>query len=203
MTHYSQDDLAAMIERYNNELMAAYGNRYNTPAPPPVTEPIVPDAESEAEDTPSQPSTDVFEKTPVEEEPPTEKRPSELTDIGRLQVRVSTENEAVPIVGAIVTVTNDRGELMRLVTTNENGLTDIIELPTKDRALSLTPGNIAPYAVYTIDVTADGYFQKRFTDLPIYGGVTAIQSVAMIPLPEAGDDDIVLQYPQNGGPTML
>ncbi len=189
MATYNNEDLQRLIDAYSGELMNTYGNRYSSPTKNELyTDKTI---DSSATDSP-----------PIVQDKPQD-TPNELTDIGRLQVRVSTENEAVPIVGAVVTVTDANGNLKQLLTTDGSGLTTIIELPTKDRLLSLSPNNPSPYAVYTIDVTAEGYFQKRFTDLPIYGGVTAVQSVSMIPLPEAGDDDRVLTYPQNGGPTML
>ncbi len=188
MTEYSQEELRRMIDAYSSRLMNTYGEHHVAPSPdlPPV---------------PEEPNTPVIsnDDVPIAHEAPQ----NELTDIGRLQIRVSTENEAIPLVGAVVTVTDADGALMQLLTTDESGLTAIIDLPTKDRELSLSPDNPSPYTVYTVNVTADGYFQKRFTDLPIYGGVTAIQNVSMIPLPEVGDNDIVLTYPQNGGPTML
>lgn len=199
MTQSSHEELDKLIAHYRQELLTTYANR--EPDPEPTIDLPAPPMPSEEESAP--PSADQSD-TPSTGMPPVPREyVSDLTDIGRLQVRVSTENEAIPIAGAVVTVTDPDGALMRLMTTDTNGLTDIIDLPTKPRELSLSPENAQPYATYTINVTADGYFQKRFTDLPIYGGVTAIQSVSMIPLPEAGDDDIVLQYPQNGGPTML
>ncbi|MBR5134526.1 MAG: hypothetical protein IKV35_02895 [Clostridia bacterium] len=122
---------------------------------------------------------------------------NELTDIGFLQIRVSTENQAFPIQGSTVSVTSDRdgaAQLEKVYITDSSGLTPLIELPTKNRNLSLSPSAIVPYAVYNLDVSADGYFPKRFVDLPIYGGVTAIQNVSMIPLPESSGDDIALLY---------
>ena len=129
----------------------------------------------------------------------------EMEDRGYLQVRVSTENQAIPIENANVTVTHTIDEnvyLDRTMITDEDGLTPIIPLYTKNRDLSLTPGNTKPYTSYTIAVTADGYYPERFVDVPIYGGVTSVQSVNLIPLAEGGDDDMVLIYPETG-PTDL
>ena len=193
-----QNDLQALIERYNREMMEQYAS-------------VIPDPER----IPSKPSsselplqsTALLEETqeiPMEIEEqtePDENNNNELIDVGRLQVRVSTENEAIPIPGAVITITKQDGgqtQLIRTVIADDSGLTRFLELPTKDRRLSLEPNHPDPYATYTLDVTADGYFPKRFTDLPIYGGVTAIQNVSMIPLPEGGDRDAVLTYPQSG-----
>ena len=170
-----QIDLQAMIDRYNRELMEQFFHNQpatSTPNIPTATSPFVAD---ETNDT--------------------------YTDIGQLQVRVSIENQAVPIPGAVITITdkqNGNNNLIRTIITNESGLTPFIDLPTKDRLLTLAPGNEDPYAVYTVDVTANGYFPKRFINLPIYGGVSAVQNVSMVPLPENGADDMVLSYPQSG-----
>ncbi len=173
MSDYTSEDLARLIARYTEDFRKQYPTPVQISAP--VTQTVVQPAQS------------------------AESKESELTDIGSLQVRVSTENQAIPIVGASVLVTRNEGDrrlLVRSMITDENGTTELIDLPAKDRALSLSPENVSPFATYNVDVTADGYYRKRFVDLPIYGGVTAIQSVSMIPLPEAAGDENALVYPQ-------
>lgn len=195
MPEYSKDEWQRMIERYSRDMMAQYA------AAATETSEDVPPAQAEVapESEPIEEPDFTAEEANEEDDP---NNPEELTDVGQLQVRVSTENQAVPIPGAVITVTrrqeNGENALIRTMIADDNGLTPIIDLPTKDRGLSLVPGNQAPFAVYTVDVTADGYFPKRFIDMPIYGGVIAIQSVSMIPLPEEGGNDIVLSYPQSG-----
>ncbi len=187
---YSKDEFERMIAYYQNELMTQYPTSPNRSQSNVDTNEEKPDNTSEAVDV------------SVPEEPPS--RPSDLTDIGQLQVRVSTENQAIPLPGSVITITYTQdGEtnLIRTVIADENGLTPLMDLPTKDRALSMTPGNPTPFATYTVDVTTDGYFPKRFVNLPIYGGVVAVQNVSMIPLPEQGDNDRVLQYNQES-PTL-
>ncbi len=182
-----QEDLQALIEQYNREMMAQYASvaipaQQDTPVP----------ASSVSQDEPADPAEEVTTSS--------ENDNDGLIDTGRLQVRVSTENQAIPIPGAVITVTRQtdgQPELIRTVIADDNGLTPFLDLPTKDRRLSLEPNHPEPYAVYTVDVTANGYFPKRFIDLPVYGGVTAVQNVSMIPLPENGDSDAVLSYPQN------
>ncbi len=183
-----REELQALIERYNRELMAQYASVapfvQQETVPPPAPSAPQEETVTDAEDTQSPASDD-----------------NALIDTGRLQVRVSTENQAIPLAGAVITVTkpsDGKAELVRTVIADDNGLTPLMDLPTKDRRLSLDPNHPQPYASYTVNVTADGYFPKRFIDLPIYGGVTAIQNVSMIPLPENGDRDAVLSYPQSG-----
>jgi len=186
MPNYDKEQLARMIQAYNQQMMSQYAAK-------------LPSADTA---TATENTTPVLQEDTADPYPnPTSSSTDEQTDIGYLQIRVSTENQAVPIEGAVVTITHTRDNdryIDRSLLTDNSGLTTITALPTKDRALSLTPGAVEPFSVYTVEVSADGYFPKIFTDLPIYGGVTAIQSVSMIPLPEAGGDDIVLTYPQSG-----
>ena len=180
-----QDDLRALIERYHREMLAQYASA------------VVPTPQESA----PPPSSSMPQETSESDAEVNENINDDLIDTGRLQVRVSTENQAIPLAGAVITVTkssNSGMELIRTVITDENGLTPLMDLPTKDRRLTLEPNHPEPYATYTVNVTAEGYFPKRFIDLPIYGGVTAIQNVSMIPLPENGDRDAVLSYPQSG-----
>ncbi len=182
----NRDEWAQTIERYNQELMAQYAR-------------VKPSAPTN-EDLPSIPEEDFTNNDDVESVDPTL---GEFSDIGYLQVRITTENQAIPLPGAIVTVTHDFGEETVLditEVTDQNGQTSLIPLATKDRTLSLSPGNVAPYASYTVEAVAEGYFTKRFESLPIYGGVTAFQNISMIPLPEAGDPTESILYPAPKSP---
>lgn len=176
MPDYTKEELAHLIKQYNQQMITQYTPAHNH----------------------TQTSAPVAPLAAAAEQPPSDR--SSLTDIGQLQIRVSTENQVYPLEGAVVTVThtqNDNTLFDRVMITDENGLTPIIDLPTKDRRLSLSPANSTPYASYNVRVTADGYFAKDFLNLPIYGGVTAIQNVSMIPLPEGGSDDIPLVIVNN------
>lgn len=180
MPTYDQSELQKLIRQYQNDMMKQYA----------ATAPKTESASAPVVAEPSVPTTRAVK--------------NEETDIGSLQVRVSTENRAVPLAGAVVTVTRDDDTsqtLVRTMITDQSGLTPLIDLVTKERALSLSPGNEQPFSVYSIEVAADGYYPKKYTDLPIYGGVTAVQSVSMVPLPEGGSNDTLLVYPQ-GAPSI-
>ncbi len=178
------NNIQQLIERYNREMMEQYAQAVSN-------EPVV---QEQPQDEEPPMNTEIIEETPTNSE-------NDRTDVGQLQVRVSTENQAVPIPGAVITITDQRNgnnNLIRTLISDDNGLTPFIDLPTVDRRFTLSPDNPNPYAVYTVDVSATGYFPKRFLNLPIYGGVAAIQSVSMIPLPENGSDDTILTYPESG-----
>ncbi len=185
MPEYSKEEWQRLIAKYQEDMIRQYAS-----APQPTAAPV-----SELPNTPREDNTTVPDPSP---ELPVD-TDDELTDIGTIQVRVSTENQAIPIEGAVVTISHNQNGgtyLDRTLITDRSGLTELTELATKPRELSLVPGNSFPYAVYTIDISADGYFPKRFENTPVYGGVTSIQSVAMIPLPEGSGDDTVMEYTQ-------
>lgn len=123
-------------------------------------------------------------------------------DIGYIQVRVTTARTAIPIVGAYVTITSSAGEnetVHFVALTDEDGLTPVFPIPAVSGQLSLEPGNPHPYTTYDVMVSAPGYFRVHNKDLPMFGGIHAVQPVELIPLPEGSDgEEPELVYPENG-----
>ena len=110
---------------------------------------------------------------------------------GYLVVRVSTALGAIPLEGALVNIRSSaedrslpRGSLIAALRTNSDGLTARFALPAPPNSLAEFPGNAAPYAVYDLDVSLDGYSTQYFQSLPVFDTITSRQSVDMIPLPE-------------------
>lgn len=115
---------------------------------------------------------------------------------GYMIVRVTTARGAIPLEGAVVTVSDylgedvkDRGNAIYTLTTNSSGLTEKFALPAPPRNLSLSPGNGKSYLTYNITVAKDGYFQQIYINAPVFEGITSIQSADMIPLPDNGQTD--------------
>lgn len=111
-------------------------------------------------------------------------------DIGYLTVEVFTARRAMPIPFAFVTVTQKRdGQtvMTKMLETNISGSTPTIALPAPNRALSETPGNGIPYAIYNIRVDSPGYYVVDKVGTQVFAGTNAIQSVEMVPLPERGE----------------
>jgi hypothetical protein len=61
-----------------------------------------------------------------------------------------------------------------------------------------SPDEKTPYATYTIEVYATGYYPYEATNVPIFAGVTSLQSAPLIPLSAYDSIDI---YPR--GNTIL
>ena len=114
------------------------------------------------------------------------------TGTGYLKVRVMLADNALPVRGASVTVTTGAGEgavLINKQTTNVSGETEIIELPTPPKELSLTPGNENTFAKYNVRVDLPGYYTVENIDVPVFDGQVSLQPTQMIPLPLSDNSD--------------
>ena len=108
-------------------------------------------------------------------------------NIGYLVVRASTARGAIPLYGATVSIrgsTKEDSGIFYSVETDESGLTPRIALPAPPRSLSQTPNNSVPYSLWNIDVFKKGYIIARYSGVPVYSGVTAIQNAYLIPITE-------------------
>ncbi|MBO5338311.1 MAG: hypothetical protein J6A96_01275 [Clostridia bacterium] len=120
----------------------------------------------------------------------------ENESIGFLVVNVKTANGALPVENANVTIygsgkLDENGtpalldsDIIFNLTTDRNGKTPKVSLHTKDRNLSLSPENTIPYDTYNIFVSADGYYDNSYLNVPIFQGITSLQGVNLIPLSE-------------------
>jgi hypothetical protein len=120
--------------------------------------------------------------------PPAPAAEEGLDDVGRLQIRVETGDSALPIGGVTVVISRADGErelLERILRTDFDGQTEVIELPTYNRIESESPdGAAAKYTTYNLYVDQAGYYPTRSLGVPIFGGVTSTQTFELRPLPE-------------------
>ncbi len=112
---------------------------------------------------------------------------------GRLVVNVRTADGSIPVPGAKVTIlSNGPGEsqVLAVLNTNESGSPPPITVETPERALSESPGNAIGYTSLIILVEKEGFVSDQFTGATVFPGVTTVQPVNLIPLPEfaAGGD---------------
>ncbi len=116
---------------------------------------------------------------------------------GYLIVQVSTAGGAIPLPGAMVTVRDydpetgqDVGNVIATMRTDRSGKTQRLSLPAPARALSQSPGSaILPYALYSIDVKTDRYFENYYASVPIFDGVVAVQPAVLQALPDSEFSD--------------
>ena len=205
----NKESLESMIEKYNREMVQLYAQQLkkttSVPAEPVLAAPAdappapIKEQEKNPESAPEPEHTPVPEPAPEPEPQEENERPE--TDTGYIQVRTFTAREAIPIAGALVTITqeNEKGtKLQWAVVTDQDGLTPKLKVPAVSSQLSLQPGVEQPYSQYTIQVDMPGFYRVKFMDVPIYGGITAIQPVKLIPLPEGTVGMPEMVFPETG-----
>ena len=106
---------------------------------------------------------------------------------GYILVYVRAGDESTPIEGATVLISAIVGGNRLILAdgrTDSSGTTVKFAVPAPDTIHSQTPGQvIRPYSLYDVSVTAEGYFNARSVDVPVFAGITSVQNFSMIPLP--------------------
>ena len=107
--------------------------------------------------------------------------------IGYILANVRTADESAPVSGATVAVTavvDGQRLIVASGITDENGTTRKLEVPVPDAVHSQSPSpSIRPYSLYDVTVTAEGFFNARSVDVPVFSGITSVQNFSMIPVP--------------------
>lgn len=115
-----------------------------------------------------------------------------LDSEGTLRIRAYTAGGALPIPGAVVRITGAE-EANRLVSysllTDRNGSTNIVSLPAPSLSYSLSPSPAeVPFALYNVEISADGYYSKRINGISVFSGINSVQLVNMIPVSSDSQD---------------
>lgn len=99
---------------------------------------------------------------------------------GRLRVRATTPNMA-PVANAKVTVSSvaTPSTVLDELTTDESGLTPVVELAAPSVDYSQTPSTEQPYAEYTLNITLTDYVPVTVQNIEIFPGITAIQNATL------------------------
>lgn len=108
-------------------------------------------------------------------------------DYGFIIVNVRAARNSIPIEGAMVTIMtreNDIVDIISIEFTNSSGVTPKLMLKTPPRAYSEEPGHDNPFAMYTIRTDKVGYYSVYNVNAAVYGGITSIQPVELLPLPD-------------------
>lgn len=107
--------------------------------------------------------------------------------VGYLTFQVFQESPlqgTIPVPNARIMVSKKLGEsyfVSKVLTTNMDGKTDPISLPTVSASLSRKPPEGEVSASYSASVSAPNFLRKKIKDIPIFEGITAIQPVNLIP----------------------
>ena len=106
-----------------------------------------------------------------------------------LRVAVTTALGAQPLENALVTVSTAADEngtrtLLYAVRTDRDGMTPPMTLAAPPRSASLAPGQVTPYALYTVEAMREGFVPLTALHVTLFAGVPAVLPVALTPLPE-------------------
>ena len=114
------------------------------------------------------------------------------TGIGYLVVRASAASGAIPLEGAEVTVRGDLPNFSSVIVrleTGRDGATPKISLAAPPRSNSTSPGVKDQFSTYNIEVRLKGFFPTGALKIPVFDGITSIQPINLIPLPQNGVGD--------------
>ena len=113
---------------------------------------------------------------------------------GTIKTQVFTARGAYPVEQAQVDLYKVFPEGDYLISrqyTDRSGQVDPVTVPVYQRSLSESPGDSTPYVSYRIAVTHPGFADAVIEQVPVFEGVTSLQSVNLIPMaatPSAPDD---------------
>ena len=115
-----------------------------------------------------------------------------LDSEGTLRVRAYTAGGALPIADAVVRIKGAE-EGNRLIAysliTDRDGTTEAVKLPAPSLSYSLSPSPAeAPFAVYDIEISKEGYYSKVINGVNVFSGVNSVQLANMIPTSSGAGD---------------
>lgn len=102
---------------------------------------------------------------------------------GFITVNVRTAGGALPVEGALITISNSAdGTVVAVTVSDSAGIGELIELPTPPKENSFIPGNDNVSSFYTVDTDKEGYYHVINSNVPIFDGITSIQQVLLVPI---------------------
>ncbi len=196
-----------MIKRYSEELLKM--NREKALPDPSAEMSLSVFAQAEPEESEDKEETETDTEAEADEAAPEEKRQDisdipgiesadfyqedkdsfppftldEPTDFAYFRARVFTGNNAYPIENARVLVIKD-GKLFTFLSTDSDGITKKVKLPSYPEINSLEPESDEQYVQYTAEVYAKGFTPKKNLLVSAVGGSDVILDVQLTPLDE-------------------
>lgn len=121
------------------------------------------------------------------------------TDLGRLQINVTSSLGLIPIPDATVSIsyTGVPDTTIERITTDSSGQTQIIDLPAPPLEYSVEPSESMPYSEYNIQVEAPGYETVNISGTEILPDVTALQPITMNPLARTQEAEETIVIPDH------
>ena len=126
-----------------------------------------------------------------------------MASSGTLVTRVFTGRGELPVEGASVAIvrpgTAGRNQLLSIQVSDRSGDTDPTRIDAPALENSQSPEGETPFALVDVWVSRQGYRTLIVENIQIFPGVTSVQELPLIPLPEAGgrEGDTVEITPQD------
>ena len=121
---------------------------------------------------------------------------------GTLQMKVTTGDGAMPVYNANVRVRDALGGIVYALTTNQQGMTEIVSLFAPSREFSMNPyTSHLSYSSYEVLVTHSGYVPQMVRGVRVFEGVSGILPVDLVPRTETtdlGDSVNIIDIPPPG-----
>ena len=109
-------------------------------------------------------------------------------DYGYIIVKATTAGGALPVEQAVVTVRDLEDRIISIMFTDSSGLTQRLKVLAPPKSNSASPGtDLPPFYDYNIDTDKEGFISVRNVDVPVYPGITSIQTVELLPLSEGNE----------------
>ncbi|MGL4773035.1 MAG: peptidoglycan-binding protein [Clostridium sp.] len=105
-----------------------------------------------------------------------------MDDIGQLRVQCFKGNDYIPLDKCNVTVKPSTGDVLKTLTTDSAGLSQVIDLNAPSFEYSQTPSNNLPYSLYDLTIERDGFQPVIIRGVQIFPQETAYQRVNMTEL---------------------
>ncbi len=103
--------------------------------------------------------------------------------IGYLLIQARTAHDAVPLSGVQIQITDQQGNSIYELTTDESGEAQKIPLETLDQSFSQNPYfSGIPYTSYNVLARKNGFNSVYISEIPIFDGETAILPITLVPM---------------------
>lgn len=124
---------------------------------------------------------------------------TDISDMGRLQINVTSSLGLIPIQDARITIsyTGIPDVTIERLTTDSSGQSETIDLPAPPIEYSLEPVEQMPYSEYNIQVEAPGYEPVMVSGTEILPEVTAVQPIRMNPIEVSTQQEDLIVIPDH------
>ncbi len=120
--------------------------------------------------------------------------------LGTLVIETTTADKALPVGNVEVIIKDEKGNVLYNLVTDENGITERVELNTIDIEASLDKNYTGkPYETYTVEVKSEEFMDKIIRGVQIFDTINSRLPVTMLPTINSKDakNSMIIDLPEN------